>query len=321
MQPHGRSRRRGISQIELIVIALAVLLMAALLLPALSTGPHEAAPKSRCQDNLHNLAIAAADYEITFKTFPPGWRQQERFGANWSWGAVMLPFLEQRPLYVHLNIAGPDSLAQALARESAAGRMDQFQLQPSYWSWQCPSDSELPVFNTAMPFVDSLGNRHELAPFSYVGNLGSTWDPLHPDQIRGVFGPDSATLMADITDGGSNTILFGERAWALPRERTWYGREVVAEAPCNAAVLYGVGGDGAQTFWHYTLAVGESGLNNRSLTASGTPACATGLSSLHVGGTQAVMTDSKVIFMSETTDPTVLVRLMDKADGQAVKVP
>jgi hypothetical protein len=171
-----------------------------------------------------------------------------------------------------------------------------------------------------MPLIDSAGGQQFAATGKYVGNFGPDWS-LNPDGTpRGVFGPNNQTCRAGITDGTSNTIFVGERAWQLPSDRTWYGRLIIPTAQCDAAIYYGVGGDGSQTFRHDTLGIGQPGVNNRRIGPDGKPGCAVGMSSLHLGGTQVAMGDAKVEFLSDAIDPTVMAALMDKADGRAVRV-
>jgi hypothetical protein len=83
----------------------------------------EAARKSQCQDHLHNIAIALMDYEVSFKRLPmaaiadyyrhrgsggdtDGFYGNDEQKANWTWGALILPFIEQKPAYDRLQVGG-----------------------------------------------------------------------------------------------------------------------------------------------------------------------------------------------------------------------
>jgi hypothetical protein len=242
--------------------------------------------------------------------------EQVPLGSNWSWGAQILPYLEQKPLYDSIGVEGPLSLAEALAVTSPGGT--------GWWAaapdiFACPSAEQGPT-NPARPLKDSTGALHETDIANYVGNFGPDWTVLPDGAPRGFFGRDSSIAIANVNDGTSNVVLVGERAWQLPNERTWYGREIVPAAQCDAAVAYGVGGNGVDTFRHYVLGVGEGGINVRSPGSHGRPSCTQGFSSQHLGGSQFAMGDAKVEFLSSNIDPDVLRRLLDRQDGDAVKI-
>ena len=71
--------------------------------------------------------------------------------------------------------------------------------------------------NTSYPIVYSEGRVVAVlaAPCSYAACVGRDEDS-DADGVTGsgVFYCNSQTLTADITDGASNTIVVGERAWA-----------------------------------------------------------------------------------------------------------
>ena len=135
-------QRRGFTLIELLVVIAIIAILVALLLPAVQQ-VREAARKSQCQDHLHNIAIAAMDYEVTYKRLPPlmiadyhSYRTSPgkasvhghtgtatRFAANWSWSAIMLTFIEQKPAYDVLEVSrlrGQESFDLAMSGTTGA---------------------------------------------------------------------------------------------------------------------------------------------------------------------------------------------------------
>src|SRR5262249_45041394 len=65
------SRARGFTLIELLVVIAIIAVLIALLLPA-GQSAGEAARRAQCTNNLKQLALAAANYESSNTTYPPG---------------------------------------------------------------------------------------------------------------------------------------------------------------------------------------------------------------------------------------------------------
>src|ERR1700756_2884767 len=111
-----RSQPRGFPLIELLVVIAIIAVLIALLLPAVQSA-REAARRAQCTNNLKQLGLALQNYHSATDTFPmvypilswpigcSGSGAVTGDWGLWSSQALMLPFLEQGPLYNAINFS------------------------------------------------------------------------------------------------------------------------------------------------------------------------------------------------------------------------
>jgi prepilin-type N-terminal cleavage/methylation domain-containing protein/prepilin-type processing-associated H-X9-DG protein len=194
-------KRRAFSLIELLVVITIIAVLIALLLPAVQAA-REAARRAQCRSNLKQIALAAHNFLDANQVLPPGASSGSDHGSAVFY---LLPYLEQKSLYDQFNI----SLDLTSTVENATARHTQVQ------ALLCPSDPSTGSWQDSSSFAGQPAGA--MGRSNYFGNLGAygwafdtqtiwTKDPT----LTGVFATGSATPLACIADGTSNTALFAE---------------------------------------------------------------------------------------------------------------
>ncbi len=94
--------RRAFTLIELLVVIAIIAVLIALLLPAVQAA-REAARRSQCTNNLKQIGLAIHNYHQALNTLPPG--DLTNAWADFSSNTMLLPYLEQQPMYNAINFA------------------------------------------------------------------------------------------------------------------------------------------------------------------------------------------------------------------------
>src|SRR5579871_1982575 len=151
----------GFTLIELLVVIAIIAILVGLLLPAVQK-VRDAASRASCQNNLHQLGLAAQDYHSALQSFPPGsnispystnaqpqYNYSPPFAGPYTGClAYLLPYMEQGNIYDII-------LSNTLAAEQsppggggAAGSTDQyalFRINTTFGAWAY----NFPPFNTS----------------------------------------------------------------------------------------------------------------------------------------------------------------------------
>lgn len=304
-------KQRGFTLIELLVVIAIIAILIALLLPAVQQA-REAARRTQCKNNLKQLGLALHNYHDIYTRFPPANINQgnSTTEAAWGWTTLIMPQIDMANQFNALQVGDPNNgwMSQALADPVRLQLMQQ-----PVAAFRCPSDTGPTVNNASNREVrDVNGNDHDIALSNYVGSNDSGWSRLGPavssgffsparHSFDGIFAPASSVRIRDITDGTSNTILLGERAWEIPSP-------LGGTRHCRAANVYGmqsVGDGNAFSGWgtHFWRNAASSTFFMRQNEGINTfVECRNSLSSRHTGGVQVTMCDGSVRFLSENID-------------------
>ena len=235
---------KGFTLIELLVVISIIGVLIALLLPAVQAA-REAARRAQCVNNLKQIGVALFNYENSIGAFPPGYIDYQNnpnntpdldMGPGWGWAAMLLPFLEQQPLYNSINF----SLGITVTSNPASAA-NSTAVVTSLAVFQCPSDGYNPqpvilydsTFTNPIAtvahsnyvavcgweecFMNATGNPQPFYANPYDGNDldGDPTDGIYGSNSGitcgfgaagiGMFWRNSNTRIAAVTDGLSNT--------------------------------------------------------------------------------------------------------------------
>lgn len=339
--------RKGFTLIELLVVIAIIAILIALLLPAVQQA-REAARRTQCKNNLKQLGLALHNYHDVYSMLPMGhqahfsnWRDpgdNDRVGyahsgstsdnfrkANWSWMAYILPMLEQSTAFNVLDVNGQRA-DEALATAGGLRVM-----QTPITAFLCPSDPK-PDLTDDFRQVEADGSGANIAVMisNYVGsNRGQATSRFTRGRMNeftdGLFYVNSKTKFRDITDGTSNVLAVGERAWTY-RATDGNGVQQLVESKAGLGLVVRATTDSDRSCDHcgYSDALGVAGTginHNDLLDSSGdfeSKRARSTYSSSHTGGAQFLLADGSVQFLSSNLDINLFEHLGERADGEVI---
>lgn len=334
--------RSAFTLVELLVVIAIIGILVGLLLPAVQAA-REAARRMQCSNNVKQVGLAMHNYESAFKTFPLAWWLDIPGGNNIpamngnSWGASILPFVEQNNLYSSfdqrypaMNELGPIAVNNV---EVIKTPLSFFKCPSSPWASADTYDGDasgagLPVTWSAAgsDYIATTGVRGAFSRIAYSGNAGGNRHGAL--QVHGPFGDNRSGKIGAMTDGTSNTCLIGERTGG-PQI---YVGTAPAAALTNLLVETNGGGWGdvlngenwlsgslhARSYDDANPAAylqeGPCGINCTNLRGRS-------LHSFHTGGVHFGMGDGSVQFVSQSTDAFVIASMITRQKGEVFTLP
>ena len=226
----NRINRRGFTLVELLVVIAIIGILIALLLPAVQAA-REAARRMQCSNQIKQISLSLHNYHDAHNSFPGGNACIVYSGPSNAEGTdtvrrrwtgytplfVLLPFLEQQPLYEKGTAsyrAGIDPEGGEVWGDNVANLV-------------CPSDPNGRRSLGRCSYVPSVGDwidknndgtsvKNRRGPFTRGFISNANINPLTDNAINPVL---VFRKMGSLSDGTSNTIVFSERVTSSNRAR------------------------------------------------------------------------------------------------------
>ncbi len=298
--------KRAFTLVELLVVIAIIGILVALLLPAIQVA-REAARRSQCKNNLHQLGIATLNFESAKGGLPP---RRHTTVPYQGWAPYLLPYIEE------LALAGSYDLNQ---------------------NFYAPVNQ--PLVNVRLPVMvcpTAPADRYiNIIDQSNVptGAIGAAGDYFAPNSVDAYWWPDpqktaaadtlKCTALTDnkiqrastITDGLSKTLLYAEFAgrpdhWILGQQQptnaalqwpNWWG----PWASYNSSIFKTWSGDGITPGGPCTI-----NCNNNW-----------GIYAFHTSGAYIALCDGSVQFLGTDLDREIFADLVTKAGGETFTLP
>ena len=333
------NQSKGFTLVELLVVIAIIGVLVSMMLPGVQAA-REAARKTDCANRVRQLALATHMHHNTHRYFPPA-RYESKPDADPSaqcgletptWLARVMPFIEQvelgsrwdfsKPWHEHeenVRNVVPD-IFLCPSRRSGTQPVGTRSLRTtvSGGGGRLPCGCPVPVRETTEDIevtgalCDYAGNHGDLTPgatgestdFYFGGNGTGVIISVRPECQRGkAIEPYDRVRMASVTDGTSNTFLFGEKF--VPTTK-------VSEFPFDSPAY-----DGDHLPASCRLAGPGLRLANGS---DDVMADMFSFGSWHPGGVHFALVDGSTRFFSPETDTKILGSLANRRDARVVEM-
>jgi len=304
--------RRGFTLIELLVVIAIIAVLIALLLPAVQQA-REAARRTQCKNNMKQLGLAIHNYHDTHNILPPAainpgihvtgnlpyTSNCEEECRNITGYLLLLPFLDQAPLYNRLDFSRPMGQAQRSGTGPATHQGDVTNV--TLQMFLCPSDVTYADPNNVAgtgSYAVTNGRRtnYAFAEHSAMYAVAQFYTAV-TSTAKGAWGINGAARMRDFSDGTSNTM-------------------VMIETPMRKAQSSSFGP--YWNAWVYTQSIVPANGINKPYSETDPRPYAWGAGSQHEGGVHILMGDGATRFLSENINMDIVRGLVSIGGNEII---
>src|SRR5262245_29161239 len=241
--------RRAFTLIELLVVIAIIAILIGLLLPAVQK-VRDAAWRTQCRNNLHQIGVALHAYHTDVGRFPvgmtrtPGYnsaasnltKRPALFTENppapaqptkvydwWPWSTFLMPYLERQDIYSKINFRVSPWPQGVDYGPAPFGSIHWAYNSIQVKTYQCPADTRSDTLG-----IDDLGGvQYFVSLTAYFGVNGTDQfafaytAPDSPDKHMGILAVNNMVALDQVVDGSSNTLIVGEKPPSLDKIYGW----------------------------------------------------------------------------------------------------
>jgi prepilin-type N-terminal cleavage/methylation domain-containing protein/prepilin-type processing-associated H-X9-DG protein len=289
-----RRRRAAFTLIELLVVIAIIAILIGLLLPAVQK-VREAAARTKCQNNLKQIALGLHNYHDANGGFP----MARQTTPSQAWPIYVFPYIEQGALYSQYNfsVRWDDATSPQVPQNKDLVRTRIPMLE-------CPSNADR-LFDPATDrgFMDYPATTQVVLPNTLLNPA-----PQPDATFHGTLGKDVKRRISDVTDGSSNTLLLAEDAG---RNALWQMGQKISDT-----------GGGTGSWGNPGCTIQLTGFDPSTKTAPGPCAinCQNNneIYAFHSGQANVAFGDGSVRSLRASTSLQVVANLITRQGGEVV---